>query len=74
MTPSTGTKEAFSPVVIDAQLKDIGWDRSDDQSVRYGYQLPKDDFSPAFHVRDTDKRKFCLLFGSNMLKMTMVIL
>ena len=34
MTPSTGTKKAFSRVVIDAQLKDVGWNLTDGQSVR----------------------------------------
>ena len=34
MTPSTGAKEAFSRVVIDAQLKDVGWNLTDGQSER----------------------------------------
>ncbi len=40
MTPPTGPEEAFSRVVIDAQLKDVGWDLTDGRSVRYEYQLP----------------------------------
>lgn len=40
MTPPNGQKEAFSRVVIDAQLKDVGWDLTDGHSVRYEYQLP----------------------------------
>lgn len=35
MTPPAGQKEAFSRVVIDAQLKDAGWNLTDGQSVRY---------------------------------------
>lgn len=38
-------KEAFSRVVIDAQLKDVGWDLTDGQSVRYEYQLPDGTFA-----------------------------
>ena len=33
--PLAGDKEAFSCVVIDAQLKDVGWDLIDSQNVRY---------------------------------------
>ena len=40
MTTSTGKKEAFSRVVIDAQLRDAGWNLTDGQSVRYEYRLP----------------------------------
>ena len=40
MTPPTGPKEAFSRVVIDSQLNDVGWNLTDGQSVRYEYQLP----------------------------------
>lgn len=36
----SGQKEAFSRVVIDAQLKDVGRDLTDGHSVRYEYQLP----------------------------------
>lgn len=32
--------EAFSRVVIDALLKDVGWNLTDGQSVRYEYALP----------------------------------
>ena len=32
--------EAFSRVVIDAQLDDVGWNLIDGQSVRYEYPLP----------------------------------
>ena len=45
MTPPAGDKEAFSRVVIDAQLKDVGWDLTDGQSVRYEYQLPDGTFA-----------------------------
>jgi type I restriction enzyme R subunit len=38
--PPSGQKEAFSRVVIDAQLKDVGWDLTDGYRVRYEYQLP----------------------------------
>ncbi len=38
-------KEAFSRVVIDAQLKDVGWNLTDGQSVRYEYQLPDGTFA-----------------------------
>ena len=40
MTSRTGQKEAFSRVVINAQLKDVDWNLTDGQSVRYEYQLP----------------------------------
>lgn len=45
MTPPAGQKEAFSRVVIDAQLKDVGWNLTDGQSVRYEYQLPDGTFA-----------------------------
>jgi type I restriction enzyme R subunit len=38
-------KEAFSRVVIDAQLNDVGWNLTDGQSVRYEYQLPDGTFA-----------------------------
>ncbi len=34
MTPPSGDKEAISHVVIDAQLKDVGLNLTDGQSVR----------------------------------------
>jgi type I restriction enzyme, R subunit len=34
-----GTKEAFSRVKIDAQLKDQGWDVLDTSAVRFEYVL-----------------------------------
>ncbi len=37
MTPGN---EAFSRVVIDAQLADQGWNMQDPNSVRYEYVLP----------------------------------
>jgi hypothetical protein len=37
MTPPAGQKEAFSRVVIDAQLADVGWNLADGQSVRYEF-------------------------------------
>ncbi len=40
MSRPSGKTEAFSRVVIDAQLEDIGWDLKDGQSVRYEYPLP----------------------------------
>ena len=45
MSPSGGQKEAFSRVVIDAQLNDVGWNLTDGQSVRYEYQLPDGTFA-----------------------------
>lgn len=45
MSPSGGQKEAFSRVVIDAQLNDVGWKLTDGQSVRYEYQLPDGTFA-----------------------------
>ena len=45
MSPSGGQKEAFSRVVIDAQLNDVGWNLTDGQSVRYEYQLPNGTFA-----------------------------
>jgi hypothetical protein len=45
VTPPNGQKEAFSRVVIDAQLKDVGWDLTDGHSVRYEYQLPDGTFA-----------------------------
>ncbi len=45
MTPPSGQKEAFSRVLIDAQLKDVGWDLTDGTSVRYEYQLPDGTFA-----------------------------
>ncbi len=45
MTGHSSKKEAFSRVVIDAQLKDVGWDLADGQSVRYEYQLPDGTFA-----------------------------
>ncbi len=38
-------KEAFSRVVIDAQLRDVGWSLTDGASVRYEYQLPDKSFA-----------------------------
>jgi type I restriction enzyme R subunit len=35
----TNGNEAFSRVIIDAQLKDQGWNTSDQNSVRYEYVL-----------------------------------
>lgn len=45
MSGHTGKKEAFSRVVIDAQLADVGWNLTDGQSVRYEYQLPDRTFA-----------------------------
>jgi type I restriction enzyme R subunit len=39
------TKEAFSRVKIDAQLKDEGWDTQNPIAVRYEYQLPDGTFA-----------------------------
>ncbi|MBI4193568.1 MAG: DEAD/DEAH box helicase family protein [Betaproteobacteria bacterium] len=36
----TGKNEAFSRAVIDALLKDVGWDVTDGRSVRFEYPLP----------------------------------
>ena len=40
MTSPSGQTEAFSRIVIDAQLKDVGGDLTDGHSVRYEYQPP----------------------------------
>jgi len=40
MNRPSGKTEAFSRVVIDAQLADVGWNLKDGQSVRYEYPLP----------------------------------
>lgn len=40
MPPATRANEAFSRVVIDDLLKDVGWNMADGHSVRYEYQLP----------------------------------
>ena len=40
MTNSTAAPEAFSRVVIDAQLKDAGWVLTDGRSVRFEVMLP----------------------------------
>ena len=45
MTPPHGQREAFSRVVIDAQLKDVDWNLTDGRSVRYEYQLPDGTFA-----------------------------
>ncbi len=45
MSGHNNKKEAFSRVVIDAQLNDVGWDLTDGQSVRYEYQLPDGTFA-----------------------------
>jgi len=45
LSPSAGQKDAFSRVVIDAQLADVGWNLTDGQSVRYEYQLPDGTFA-----------------------------
>lgn len=45
LSPPGGQKEAFSRVVIDAQLDDVGWNLTDGQSVRYEYQLPDGTFA-----------------------------
>ena len=45
MTPPDLKKEAYSRVVIDAQLADVGWNLKDGQSVRYEYQLPDGTFA-----------------------------
>ena len=34
------SNEAFSRVLIDGQLADVGWNLADGQSVRYEYHLP----------------------------------
>ena len=39
MSGHSNKKEAFSRVVIDAQLKDVGWDLTDGQSVRYDVMI-----------------------------------
>ena len=36
----TNSNEAFSRVLIDAQLADQGWSPQDQNSVRYEYVLP----------------------------------
>jgi len=41
MAGSPKAPEAFSRVVIDGWLKDVGWDLVDGRSVRYEYQLPE---------------------------------
>ena len=48
MSGHNNKKEAFSRVVIDAQLNDVGWDLTDGQSVRYEYQLPDGTLSGFF--------------------------
>ncbi|MCU7838973.1 MAG: DEAD/DEAH box helicase family protein [Candidatus Thiodiazotropha sp. (ex Troendleina suluensis)] len=45
MSIQSNKKEAFSRIVIDAQLKDVGWNLTDGQSVRYEYQLPDGTFA-----------------------------
>ena len=40
MTIGTAAPEAFSRVVIDAQLKDAGWELTDGRSVRFEVMLP----------------------------------
>lgn len=40
MSVTDKKNEAFSRVVIDDQLKDVGWNLADGNSVRYEYQLP----------------------------------
>ena len=45
MSGNVNKKEAFSRVVIDAQIKDVGWNLTDGQSVRYEYQLPDGTFA-----------------------------
>src|SRR3989344_4158400 len=40
MPPATRANEAFSRVVIDDLLKDVGWNLADGNSVRYEYTLP----------------------------------
>lgn len=39
MSGHNNKKEAFSRVVIDAQLKDVGWGLTDGQSVRYDVMI-----------------------------------
>lgn len=45
MSGPTTKKEAFSRVLIDKQLLDVGWDLTDGVSVRYEYQLPDGTFA-----------------------------
>ena len=45
---ATAKNEAFSRVIIDGQLRDIGWDLTDGRSVRYEY--PLDDGTKADYV------------------------
>ncbi len=45
MSSYSGKKEAFSRVIIDAQLKDVGWNLTDGQSVRYEYKLSDGTFA-----------------------------
>ncbi len=40
MTVGTAAPEAFSRVVIDAQLRDAGWGLTDGRSVRFEVMLP----------------------------------
>lgn len=49
MTPPAATKEAFSRVVIDAQLQDVGWNLTGSQSVRY------DSLEPLGHLRQVPR-------------------
>ncbi len=51
MMPLAGNKEAFSPVVIDVQIKDVGWDLTGSQSECYEYQLPDGTFTDYVLVR-----------------------
>ncbi|MGH8593868.1 MAG: hypothetical protein ACREX9_07035 [Gammaproteobacteria bacterium] len=44
----TTGNEAFSRVVIDAQLADQGWSTQDRNSVRYEYALPDKTQAPRF--------------------------
>lgn len=48
MTGPTGKREAFSRVVIDALLKDVGWSLTDGISVRY--EVPMSDGTRADYV------------------------
>lgn len=50
-----GGNEAFSRVVIDALLADVGWNLTDGRSVRYEYEFP-DDTRTDYVLSDRDGR------------------
>jgi type I restriction enzyme R subunit len=65
MTNSTAAPEAFSRVVIDAQLKDAGWALTDGRSIRFEVMLP-DSTKADYVLGDRHGRALAVLEAKRM--------